>query len=74
MAKWSQYELWIQTGEKKWEMIGIFPDAELPTALAKSRARRARLIEVRYDGDTMLSQEIIAEIGTGGKEKGGKEK
>jgi len=69
MAKWSQYELWIQTGENKWEMIGVFPDAELPTALAKSRARRARLIEVRYEGSKMLGQEVIAEIGTGGKDK-----
>ncbi|HKF21145.1 MAG TPA: hypothetical protein VKE93_06220 [Candidatus Angelobacter sp.] len=65
MAKWSQYELWIQTGKNKWEMVGIFPDAELPTTLAKARSRRARLIEVRYDGDKMLEQEIIAEIGTG---------
>jgi hypothetical protein len=68
MAKWSQFELWVQTGEKKWEMIGVFPDAELPTILAKSRARRARLIEVRYDGSKMLGQEVIAEIGTGGKD------
>src|SRR5215831_6099245 len=68
MAKWSQFELWVQTGENKWEMIGVFPDAELPTTLAKSRARRARLIEVRYDGSKMLGQEVIAEIGTGGKD------
>lgn len=68
MAKWSQYELWVQTGENKWEMIGVFPDAEMPTILAKSRARRARLIEVKYDGSKMLGQEVIAEIGTGGKD------
>jgi hypothetical protein len=69
MAKWSQYELWVQTGEKKWEMIGVFPDPELPTALAKARSRRARLIEVKYEGSKMLGQEVIAEIGTGGKDK-----
>jgi hypothetical protein len=63
MAKWSQFELWVQTGEKKWEMVGVFPDAELPTTLAKSRSRRARVIEVRYDGDKMLGQEVIAELG-----------
>ena len=68
MAKWAQYELWVQTGEKKWEMIGVFPDAEMPTAVGKSRQRRARVIEVKYDGSKMLSQEIIVEIGTGGPE------
>jgi hypothetical protein len=68
MAKWKQYELWVQTGESKWEMIGVFPNAEVPTAVANSRARRARLIEVQYDGSKLLGQEVIAEIGTGRKE------
>jgi hypothetical protein len=63
MAKWKQYELWVQTGEKKWEMIGIFPNPELATALAQSRPRRSRLIEVLYDGSKLLGQEVIAEIG-----------
>jgi hypothetical protein len=66
MAKWSQFELWVQTGERKWEMIGVFPDAELPTTLAKSRSRHARVIEVKYDGNKILGQEVIVEIGTGG--------
>jgi hypothetical protein len=69
MAKWSQYELWVQTGEKKWEMIGVFPDAEMPVSVGKSRQRRARVIEVKYDGSKMLSQEIIVEIGTGEPDK-----
>jgi hypothetical protein len=68
MAKWKQYELWVQTGESKWEMIGVFPNSEVPTAVANSRARRARLIEVQYDGSKLLGQEVIAEIGTGRKE------
>jgi hypothetical protein len=63
MAKWKQYELWTQTGESKWEMIGIFPESNLPTTLAKSRQTRSRLIEVHYDGSKMLSQEVIAETG-----------
>ncbi|HEY6308969.1 MAG TPA: hypothetical protein VI488_21210 [Candidatus Angelobacter sp.] len=68
MAKWKQYELWVQTGEKKWEMIGIFPNTELPTLLARSRSsRRSRLIEVIYDDSKLLGQEVIAEIGTGGE-------
>jgi len=63
MAKWKHYELWTQTGESKWEMIGIFPDSNLPTTLAKSRQTKSRLIEVLYDGSKMLSQEVIAETG-----------
>jgi hypothetical protein len=65
MAKWKQYELWVQTGDSKWDLVGLFPSADLPTAVAKTRARRSRLIEVVYDGNKMLGQEVIAEIGTG---------
>jgi hypothetical protein len=36
--------------------------------VANSRASRARLIEVLYDGSKMLGQEIIAEIGNTRKE------
>jgi hypothetical protein len=69
MAKWKQYELWVQTAENKWEMIGIFPDTDLPTTLAGTGSRRARLIEVIYDDSKLLGQEVIAEIGTGRREK-----
>jgi hypothetical protein len=63
MAKWKQYELWVQTAGNKWEIIGLFPSTELATAVANARMSRARLIEVLYDGSKMLGQEIIAEIG-----------
>ena len=63
MAKWKQYELWVQTGESKWEMVGTFPNADLPTAVARTRSRRARLIEVVYDDNKLLGQEVIAELG-----------
>ena len=69
MAKWKQYELWVQTGDKKWEMIGIFPNTDLPTTLAQNRPRRSRLIEVLYDGNKLLGQEVIAEIGVNQGEK-----
>jgi len=68
MAKWKQYELWVQTGESKWEMIGVFPTNDLATAVANTRSRRARVIEVLYDGSKLLGQEIIVEIGTGHRE------
>jgi hypothetical protein len=63
MAKWKQYELWVQAGNNKWEIVGLFPNTELPTAVANARSSRSRLIEVLYDGSKMLGQEIIAEIG-----------
>ncbi|MGC2697460.1 MAG: hypothetical protein WA738_16860 [Candidatus Angelobacter sp.] len=68
MAKWKQYELWVQTSETKWEIIGLFATLELATAVANARSARARLIEVMYDGSKMLGQEIIAELGNTRKE------
>src|SRR5689334_16122989 len=61
MAKWKQYELWVQTAEDKWDMVGQFPNAELPTAMAKARSNRTRLIEVQYDGSRLLGQELVLE-------------
>jgi len=68
MAKWKQYELWVQTSENKWEIVGLFPTTELATVVANARSSRARLIEVLYDGSKMLGQEIIAELGNTRKE------
>lgn len=63
MAKWKQYELWVQSTENKWEIVGLFPSTDLATAVANARTARTRLIEVLYDGSKMLGQEIIAELG-----------
>jgi hypothetical protein len=68
MAKWKQYELWVQTAESKWEMVGVFPSPELPTAMANARGSRSRLIEVVYDGSKLLGQEVIAELGSARQE------
>jgi hypothetical protein len=68
MAKWKQYELWIQAAENKWEIVCIFPTPDLATAVANGRGGRTRLIEVLYDGSKMLGQEIIAELGNTRKE------
>jgi hypothetical protein len=68
MAKWKQYELWVQTAQNKWEIVGLFPSPELATAVANARAARTRLIEVLYDGAKMMGQEIIAELGATRKE------
>jgi hypothetical protein len=63
MAKWKQYELWVQTGESKWEMMGVFPTPEIPTVVANARSTRSRLIEVLYEDSKLLGQEVIAELG-----------
>lgn len=68
MAKWKQYELWVQTADNKWEIVGLFPTTDLAAAVANARSGRARLIEVLYDGSRMLGQEIIVEIGNTRKE------
>jgi hypothetical protein len=68
MAKWKQYELWVQTSENKWEIVGLFPSTDLATAVANARSSRTRLIEVVYEGSKMLGQEIIAEVGNTRKE------
>lgn len=68
MSKWRQYELWVQTAEDKWEIVGVFPTPELPTAMANARSTRSRLIEVVYDGSKLLGQEVIAELGANRRE------
>ncbi|HET9165261.1 MAG TPA: hypothetical protein VFP11_04640 [Candidatus Angelobacter sp.] len=68
MAKWKQYELWAQTAQDKWEIVGLFPTTELATVVANARTARTRLIEVLYDGTKMMGQEIIAELGNTRKE------
>ncbi|HLW55535.1 MAG TPA: hypothetical protein VKW06_22090 [Candidatus Angelobacter sp.] len=69
MAKWKQFELWVQTAENKWEMVGVFPDPVVPAAVARARNCRSRLIEVQYDGSKLLGQEVIAEMGLPGQAK-----
>jgi hypothetical protein len=68
MARWKQYELWVQTSKDKWEIVGLFPSTDLATAVANARSSRTRLIEVVYEGSKMLGQEIIAEVGNTRKE------
>jgi hypothetical protein len=68
MAKWKQYELWVQSAPNKWEIVGLFPSPELATAVANARGSRTRLIEVLYEDAKMMGQEIIAELGNTRKE------
>jgi hypothetical protein len=68
MAKWKQYELWVQSAQNKWEIVGLFPSTELATVVANARTAPTRLIEVVYEGSKMMGQEIIAELGNTRKE------
>lgn len=65
MARWKHYEVWVQTGESKWEMTSLFPDAEVAEVAAKIRPGRVRLIEVLFEGSKVLSQELVQETGFG---------
>jgi len=62
MARNKHYEVWVQTGESRWEMASLFADLELANAAAGMRERRVRLIEVLSDGSNIVSQELVQEI------------
>jgi hypothetical protein len=63
MARWEQYEIRVEKSEKKWETLGLFRDVGLATAVASQRSGRVRMIEIVYENDRMVSQEIIADLG-----------
>lgn len=63
MARWEQYEIWVEKAEKKWETICMFRDMEVAMAVVSQRSGRVRLIQVIYENNKMVSQEIIADIG-----------
>ena len=39
MAKWKQYELWVQSSENKWEIVGLFPNYATAYAAWKAKAQ-----------------------------------
>ena len=54
MARWEQYEVWIQNGAK-WEMIGVFNDFYVAAAMARNRSSRMRLIHATYEDGKRIS-------------------
>ena len=62
MARWEQFEVWKQTGEK-WEMLASFHDFELASAMARNRSSRMRLIHAVYENGKMVEQDVLAELG-----------
>jgi hypothetical protein len=63
MVRWEQYEIWVKKDEQKWEALGRFRDVELAMAMASQRSGHTRVIQVVYEDDKMVSQEIIADLG-----------
>lgn len=62
MARWEQFEIWQQHGEK-WELLGAFADLELAKTMARSRQMRTRLVRAVYDGENQIEQDVIADLG-----------
>lgn len=62
MTQWEQYEVWVQQGES-WELAAAFRDFDVASAVAKARSRRVRLSRASYEGNTLVSSEVLAEVG-----------
>jgi hypothetical protein len=63
MARWEQYEIWVQNGAK-WEMIASFQDFEVASAMARNRSSNMRLMLATYEGGTVVAKDVLAELGT----------
>ena len=63
MARWEQYEIWVQNGVK-WEMLASFQDFEIASAVARNRSSKMRLMLVTYEDSAVVSKDVIAELGT----------
>jgi hypothetical protein len=61
MTRQEQFEIWIQSGSARWDMLGCFQDADLASSLARNHSSRSRLICVTFEHGKMISQEVVAE-------------
>ncbi len=62
MLRFEQYEIWLQNGEH-WELYAWFPEFEVATAVAHSRARRVRLVHAVFEDGKRVQEEILADLG-----------
>ncbi len=58
-----QYEIWVQHGLSRWEMLASFPDREIAFDLLQNRHGRTRLICVAFEQGRMVSQDLVEESG-----------
>lgn len=63
MARFDQYEVWIQNGDK-WELSSAFPEFDVASAVAQARGARVRLVHATYEDSKLIEQQVIAEIGS----------
>jgi hypothetical protein len=62
MARWEQFEIYQQKGEK-WELLGAFSDLELAKTMARNRSSRMRLVRTVYDDTKQIELDVIADLG-----------
>ena len=62
MARWEQYEVWVQKGVK-WEIAAAFSDFEIASALARNYSTRMRLIHTVYDEGKVVERDVLMELG-----------
>ena len=63
MDRQEQFEIWVQSGLRKWEMLASFADLAIASAIAQNRKGRTRLICVICEKGKMVSQNLIEEVG-----------
>lgn len=62
MIRQEQYEIWVQSGSSKWDILGSFQDMDLASTVAKNHRGRTRLICVTFEYGKLISQESVAEM------------
>jgi len=62
MARWEQYEIWVQNGER-WEMLASFLDFEVASAVARTRSSKMKLMLATYEDSVVVTKDVIAELG-----------
>ena len=63
MIRQEQYEIWAQSGARKWDMLGCFQDLTLAAIMARNHCGRTRLICITFEYGKMISQEMVTEMG-----------
>jgi len=62
MGRWEEYQIWVQKNGR-WEMVSAFSDFELASAVARNYSSRMRLIHATYEGNKIVGQDVLVEMG-----------
>jgi len=58
-----QFEIWVDN-KGKWELIGLFRDMKVASAVFATRTYRQKLLHVTYDENgKKVAEDTVAEIG-----------